>query len=238
MDVSGEGGMTLAAVARFLPLPNIKRAGSGDPTQPYRPAAEERHRAGMIEGGQSAEDLRVLLERCAHKDEKAFATLYRASAPKLFHVARYITRREDWAEEVLQESFVNVWHGAGTYDPRKGAPMTWMTAIVRNRALDWLRKPREEEMNEACCEALASLPSEEPGPDELLDRLMNAGRLSICLHGLGDQQRQAIILAYVYGLSHGEISLKLGCPLGTAKTWIRRGMGRLRVCLEGQENAG
>jgi RNA polymerase sigma-70 factor, ECF subfamily len=237
MDAFGEGGMTPAAVARFLPLPNIKRVRRGNRAQPYRPAREESDRAGVVDGGDCVESLRILLERCAHKDEKAFATLYRVSAPKLFQVARYITRREDWAEEVLQESFVNVWHGAGTYDPSKSAPMTWMTVIVRNRSLDWLRKPREEEMNESCCEALASIPSEEPGPDELLDHSIYAGRLSICLHGLGDQQRRAIVLAYVYGLTHSEISLKLGCPLGTAKTWIRRGMGQLRVCLEGQGNA-
>lgn len=227
--------MTSAAVSGFLSLPPVKRADEGSRAQPHQSAGGERGRTGLTEGG---ERLRVLLERCAHKDEKAFAALYRASAPKLYQVARYVTRREDWAEEVLQESFVNVWHRAGSYDPRKGAPMTWMTVIVRNRALDWLRKPRDTEMSESCCEALDSLPSDEPGPDELLDRSMYASRLSIGLHGLGDQQRRAIILAYVYGLSHSEISLKLGCPLGTAKTWIRRGIEQLRVSLEAPGNTG
>ena len=93
--------------------------------------------------GPANDELAALLSRCALADQRAFGALYQASSAKLFGVAVRITKRRDWAEEVLQESFVKIWHHAGNYDAEKSAPMTWMTAIVRNRALDLLRRPRE-----------------------------------------------------------------------------------------------
>jgi RNA polymerase sigma-70 factor (ECF subfamily) len=128
----------------------------------------------------ATDHLLELLVRCALKDEKAFAELYRLSSPKLFAVAIRLTRRRDWAEEVLQESFVNIWHHTGDYQRARCAPMTWMAAIVRNRALDRLRRPGKAEAND----------------------------------------------------SHGELAATLRRPLGTVKTWIRRGLERLRECLE------
>src|SRR5436190_16145133 len=91
--------------------------------------------------------LGALLSRCALRDERAFADLYRYTSPKLFGVALRILRREDWAEEVLQESFVNIWNHAVAYAAAKSQPMTWMTSIVRNRSLDWLRRSRHEDTN-------------------------------------------------------------------------------------------
>src|SRR5690242_1203607 len=101
------------------------------------------------------EQLSDLLARCALRDQRAFASLYQSSSAKLFAVAVRITRRRDWAEEVLQEAFVNIWNHAESYNPTKSAPMTWMTAIVRNRALDCLRRPREVEIGEEHEELLA-----------------------------------------------------------------------------------
>lgn len=176
-----------------------------------------------------------LLVRCALKDERAFAELYRICAPKLFAVAIRITRRREWAEEVLQETFVNIWNHAGRYDGARSAPMTWMTAIARNRALDWLRRPREEEADDSHDELLASIPDEHPGPEELLRRGADARRLAECLFSLSSQQQRAITLAFFYGLSHREIAAKLERPLGTVKTWIRRGLEQLRVRLEARE---
>lgn len=179
------------------------------------------------------EQLLALLSRCALRDQQAFAELYRASAPKLFAVAMRITRRKDWAEEVLQESYVSIWHHAQAYDARRSAPMTWMTAIVRNRALDWLRRPRETQLGEAQETMLAAIPDDAPGPDEMLRRSGDAARLADCLQRLSQEQQRSIRLAFFYGLSHGELAAKLGRPLGTIKTWIRRGLERLRSCLEG-----
>jgi RNA polymerase sigma-70 factor, ECF subfamily len=179
----------------------------------------------------SVPPLDALLARCALRDQQAFAELYKASSPKLFAVAVRITRRRDWAEEVLQESYVSIWHHAQGYDPGKSAPMTWMTTIVRNRALDWLRRPRETESEDV--EALiAAIPDDSPGPVDILAQAQDAGRISECLDDLTEDQRHSITLAFFYGMSHGELASQVGKPLGTVKTWIRRGLERLKTCME------
>ena len=178
------------------------------------------------------EQLSDLLARCALRDQRAFATLYQFSSAKLFAVAVRITRRRDWAEEVLQEAFVNIWNHAAGYNSAKSAPMTWMTAIVRNRALDWLRRPREVEIDEEHEELMASIPDESPGPEELLRRSLEAGELAECMKSLTEEQQRSVTLAFFYGLSHGELAEQMRKPLGTVKTWIRRGLDRLKGCLE------
>jgi RNA polymerase sigma-70 factor (ECF subfamily) len=178
------------------------------------------------------EQLSDLLARCALRDQRAFATLYQFSSAKLFAVAVRITRRRDWAEEVLQEAFVNIWNHAAGYNSTKSAPMTWMTAIVRNRALDWLRRPREVEIDEEHEELMASIADESPGPEELLRRSLEAGALAECMKVLTEQQQRSITLAFFHGLSHGELADQMRKPLGTVKTWIRRGLDRLKGCLD------
>jgi len=178
------------------------------------------------------EQLSDLISRCALRDQRAFATLYQFSSAKLFAVAVRITRRRDWAEEVLQEAFVNIWNHAAGYNSAKSAPMTWMSAIVRNRALDWLRRPREVELDEEHEELMASLADESPGPEELLRRSLEAGELAECMKVLTEEQRRSITLAFFYGLSHGELALQMRKPLGSVKTWIRRGLDRLKGCLD------
>jgi len=178
------------------------------------------------------DELSDLLARCALRDQRAFTTLYQSSAAKLFAVAVRITRRRDWAEEVLQEAFVNIWNHAAGYNSTKSAPMTWMTAIVRNRALDLLRRPREVEIDEEHEEVMASVPDESPGPEELLRQSLEAGALAECMKGLTEEQQRSITLAFFYGLSHGELAVQMRKPLGTVKTWIRRGLDRLKGCLD------
>ena len=180
----------------------------------------------------AAEQLADLLARCALRDQRAFATLYQFSSAKLFAVAVRITRRREWAEEVLQEAFVNIWNHAAGYNSTKSAPMTWMTAIVRNRALDWLRRPREVEIDEEHEELMASIADESPGPEELLRRSLEAGMLARCMKTLTEEQQRSITLAFFYGLSHGELAGQMRKPLGTVKTWIRRGLDRLKGCLD------
>ena len=178
-----------------------------------------------------AQALDRLLARSALGDRRAFAELYQASAAKLFGVALRILRREDWAEEVLQECYVSVWRHAREYSAARAAPMTWMTSIVRNRCLDWLRRPNPEPLAD---EALEALESEAAGPLALLESGRDSAALARCLRGLEAKQRQAIALAFFDGLSHGELAQHLRQPLGTVKTWVRRGLARLRSCLETQ----
>ena len=178
-------------------------------------------------------ELSQLLSRCALADQRAFAALYQATSAKLFAVAVRITRRRDWAEEVLQESYVKIWHHAGSYDGDKSAPLTWMTAIVRNRALDWLRRPTEVQSSDEVEAYLASVADEAPGPEQLAVLSAQSTELHTCMEQLSDDQKRSIALAFFHGLSHGELSETLGKPLGTVKTWVRRGLDRLKQCLDG-----
>jgi len=176
------------------------------------------------------EELSALLAACARRDREAFARLYKATSPKLFGVALRILRREDWAEEVLQDAFVNVWNHAADYSAGLSAPMTWMTSIVRNRCLDWLRKPRMEVIDEEGV-IVENTESDAEGPLALLERSSDAQALAGCLKALDAKQRQTIVLAFFEGLSHAELAQHMREPLGTVKTWVRRGLARLKGCL-------
>ena len=180
--------------------------------------------------------LKALLAACARRDQAAFARLYEATSAKLFSVAVRILRREDWAEEVLQECYVSIWNNAQGYAPALSAPMTWMTSIVRNRCLDWLRRPRLEvalESADGDDDPLDAIASGDPGPLEALASSAEARALADCLGRLDAKPRQAIMLAFYDGLTHSELAVHLREPLGTVKTWIRRGLDRLKSCLEG-----
>ena len=178
-----------------------------------------------------AERVSGLLAACARRDREAFALLYQATSAKLFGVALRILRREDWAEEVLQESYVSIWNHARDYSAGLAAPMTWMTSIVRNRCLDWLRRPNRE-ISDPEGELAASVEAGGPGPLDALAQSADARALADCLRRLEGKQRQAIMLAFFQGLSHSELAAHLRQPLGTVKTWVRRGLSRLKVCLE------
>ncbi|MSQ58865.1 MAG: sigma-70 family RNA polymerase sigma factor [Betaproteobacteria bacterium] len=177
--------------------------------------------------------LHELMARSALRDQRAFAELYRHTCAKLFGVALRIVRRQDWAEEVLQESFVSIWNHAEGYSSSKSAQMTWMTAIVRNRALDWLRRPHFEVASDDYQLLLESVADEGDGPELLLSKDREGRALAECMKQLSSKQRQSIALAYTHGLSHGELSAHIKEPLGTVKTWIRRGLERLKGCLDG-----
>ena len=148
-----------------------------------------------------ADPLAGLLAACGQRDRAAFARLYEASAAKLYGVAVRILRREDWADEVLQECYVSIWTHAPEYRAGLAAPMTWMTSIVRNRCLDWLRRPRHEvaDPEGAIAEATAT---DAPGPLAELERAKESQALGRCLGTLEARQRQAIALAFYDGLSH------------------------------------
>lgn len=175
--------------------------------------------------------LAELLAQAALKNQRAFADLYRLTSPKLYGVALRILRRRDWAEEVLQECYVSIWNHAGNYAVQKSAPLTWMTSIVRNRSLDWLRRPRQEATGEEYDIAAEAWQDDSPGPMERLLASNEAAALARCLQQLEGKQRQSIMLAFFHGLSHSELAGHMQQPLGTVKTWVRRGLERLKGCL-------
>ena len=176
------------------------------------------------------EKLAALLARSGLGDKNAFATLYDITKSKLFAVSLRIVRERHIAEEVLQDSFVNIWNNASQYAVAKAAPMTWMSAIVRNRSLDIVRRPRLEIQDEEEFFTL-NLEDQRLGPQDQLTQSRDVAQVEICLKGLDADQRQTISLAFFQGLSHSELSAHLNKPLGTIKTHIRRGLLKLKDCL-------
>jgi len=176
--------------------------------------------------------LAELLAQSALRNQRAFAELYGLTSAKLFGVALRILRRRDWAEEVLQECYVNIWNHAGNYAVQKSAPLTWMTSIVRNRSLDWLRRPQHEATGEEYDIAVEAWRDDSPGPLERLAASSEAAALARCLGQLDGKQRQSIMLVFYHGLSHSEVAGHMKQPLGTVKTWVRRGLERLKDCLQ------
>lgn len=174
-------------------------------------------------------DFLYLLSATAQGDRLAFADLYRQSSAKLYAVSLQMLRRRDLAEEAVQEAFVRIWHNAGDYQQEKGTVLTWMISIVRYRALDMLRatKSRRETGAEGLGEAL-----DEQSPEQELYEQRDRVRIDRCMDGLDEAQRQAIEMAYFRGLTHMEVCDQMKTPLGTIKTWIRRGLERLKRCLE------
>lgn len=175
------------------------------------------------------DQLRQLLAQCSLGDRRAFETLYRSVGPRLHGVALRFMGRADLAEEVLQESFVRIWHNASRYEAHLSAPLTWMINITRNQAIDQLRKHRERPLSEVEQDALSD---ESPSAHEQLNSAREAHALKRCLETLDGMQRQSITVAYFQGLSCSELAEHLAAPLGTVKSWIRRGLERLRRCLE------
>lgn len=173
---------------------------------------------------------RELMSAMAIGDRQAFEQLYRLTSPRLFAVALRMLRRHAWAEEVLHDSYITAWNRAGSYNPALSSPMTWLTHIVRNRAIDWMRGS-DNQLDELDDDFLNSDASDVDEPLQRLQQDSDAKILAACLAHLPAEQRQSLILAYYQGLSHGEVSSHLQQPLGTIKSWIRRALDHLKSCV-------
>ncbi len=186
---------------------------------------------------QRSEQLADLLARTALADQGAFAELYRMTSAQLYGVALRILRDTPAAEEVLQEAYVSVWHHAAGYRAAKSQPLTWLTTIVRNRCLDQLRRrqidtiPLARQADDGD-EPEMDFPSDAPTPVDMLMAGAESRSVRTCVEALEGGQKQAIALAFYQGLSHAELAQHLRQPLGTVKSWIRRGLDRLRECLD------
>lgn len=180
---------------------------------------------------ESSERLGLLLSRCSLGDQSAFADLYDATSAKLFGIAFRILKREAWAEEALQEAYMKIWRYADSYNPGRGRPMTWMINVVRNQSLDLLRKAdyraAEEEWSP---EKDQRMSGENPAAQAETSQEMQ--RVLGCLSGLTEEQRDCILLSYHQGYTPTEVANRIGRPVGTVKTWIRRGLIKVRECLD------
>ncbi|NDP43413.1 MAG: sigma-70 family RNA polymerase sigma factor [Aromatoleum sp.] len=175
-----------------------------------------------------------LLARTALADQSAFAELYRLTSSHLYSVALRILREPAGAEENLQEAYVSVWHHAGSYSAAKSQPMTWLTSVVRNRCLDQLRRRDLDTvtLTRNDDESEIDFPSDDPTPVEALLAGAEARSIRDCVDQLEGAQKQAIALAFFQGLTHAELATALRQPLGTVKSWVRRGLERLKLCLD------
>ncbi len=181
------------------------------------------------------------LSRTALGDRAAFAQLYQLSSAQMFGVILRINSDRAQAEDVLQDCFVNIWRAAQSFDAARAQPMTWLTSIARNRAIDSLRRRKTEvstvsshvEGDEAGedRDLLAAVPSEGAGPLELLQQAADKQNLTQCIGKLTAEQQQCVALAYYQGLSHAEVAQHLVQPLGTVKSWVRRALMALKDCL-------
>jgi RNA polymerase sigma-70 factor (ECF subfamily) len=168
------------------------------------------------------------------ESELALRELYDRTSTKLFGLAVKVTGKRDWAEDVLQEAFITIWRSAADYRAPLSPPMAWLGMIVRSRALDFLRRRTSEradaalELDDAISETVAG---DGPNPLDTAQASEQAWALHECLRKLEARQREVLSLAYLRDLSHSELAQQLKLPLGTVKTWIRRGLEQLRGCL-------
>ena len=177
--------------------------------------------------------LAELLARCALRDQSALRLLYGEVAAKLNGIAFRITRAQDIAEDVLQVSFTQIWNDAARYRPDIARPLTWMTSIVRHRALDRLKADRRRGnlIDENVELEAEQLTSGDRGPMEHFALNETQGDLRSCIERLSARQQQAVMLAYYYGYSREEIAVRLNSAVGTVKSWLHRGLQRLEQCL-------
>jgi RNA polymerase sigma factor (sigma-70 family) len=190
---------------------------------------------------QTSPTLGDLMSRVALRDQAAFKQLYDETVCCLLGIAVRMLRDRAWAEEVVQEIYVSVWHTAPNYAPHKAQPMTWLMTIARHKTMDALRssnadrkhcvRPTKSSGDDDDAE-FTDIADEGAGPLDQLVQAADAQQLHCCLQKLEPQQRQAIALAFYDGLTHAELALHLHQPLGTVKAWVRRGLDRLRRCLE------
>ena len=178
------------------------------------------------------EQLLGLLGRCAAADPNALQRLYELVSPILFACLTRILRRRALAEEALQDVFVSIWQRAGQFTATRGRPMAWMMSIARYRAIDLLRHERHvPALVPDLPERLTAQPETE-SEGESRAWLPRSGLWEHCLGMLTERQKHCLELAFVGGNSHEDISRLTGSPLGTVKSWIRRGLQSLRLCLE------
>ena len=170
----------------------------------------------------------------AARDEAALKALYDQTSGKLYGLALRVTANREWAEDALQEAFLQVWKNAADYRASLSPPMAWLGLIVRSRSLDFLRRRTAERahLTDEIDDVMAdTMEGPSPNPMDVSLASQQAWALHQCLGKLESRQREVVSLAYLRDLSHSELAEQLKLPLGTVKTWIRRGLDQLRTCM-------
>jgi RNA polymerase sigma-70 factor (ECF subfamily) len=185
--------------------------------------------AGLIIQNRPSADVDGLVLRVAQGDRFALKSLYERTAAKLYGICRRVTGDESEAQDVLQEVFVLVWGKASRFDPAKASAITWLATLARNKAVDRVRARRQAT---APIEEADQVASDDPSQLDVIESAQDAGRLTRCLEELDERARSMIRTAFFDGATYPELARREGVPLATMKSWIRRGLIRLRGCLE------
>lgn len=170
------------------------------------------------------------LGRVADGDREGLQQVYEMTSAKLLGTVLHVLRDRDRSEDVLQEVYLKVWHRAARFDESRASPITWLCAIARNAAIDRARKDGRN-LEDDASDALPDVEDESMGADDALCREEDREKLRRCLEGLEKDHRKSIRLAFFRGFTHSELAKRLGVPLGTMKSWIRRGLKNLKGCL-------
>jgi len=177
----------------------------------------------------TSEDISKLIMRTALCDRAAFNQLYDRVSAKLFGVCLRVLKDPEDAEEALQEVFVKIWTRADRFAVSELSPMSWLVAIARNQAIDRLRARAKPSGNP---DAVSDLPDPAPGPEDRLIAEARKTAIQRCLDELEDDRAAAVRGAYINGDSYAELAKRHDVPLNTMRTWLRRGLQKLRECLE------
>ena len=172
------------------------------------------------------------LARVAGGDRAALQIVYQDTSAKLFGVCLRILNDRSEAEDVLQEVYVTVWRKAASFDPARASPITWLVAIARNRSIDRLRATAGGRRMDPIDDAAQAVRDPAAAAVELVEAAQESSRLSLCLEQLESRQSIAIRSAFLDGNTYEELAERMKVPLGTMKSWIRRGLLKLRDCLE------
>ena len=174
-------------------------------------------------------ELAILIERVAGGDRAALKVLYDRTSAKLYGICLRVLGDEADAQDSLQDIYLTVWKRAGLYDSAKASPITWLSVLARNRSIDRLRARRApvEQLD-----AALEVADDAPLALAVAEQADDARRLSHCLEELEERARSAIRAAFFDGSTYPELAEREGVPLPTMKSWIRRGLLRLRGCLE------
>lgn len=168
-------------------------------------------------------DYEACLRACARGEQRALRQLYEQDSSRLLGVALRIVREKALAEDIVHDAFINIWRGAGSFDPSRGSARCWVFSVTRHLALNVVRNHyREVPLGDEY---------EQVAVTDTVEFSTRSGQVHTCLEQLDPTRRTCILHAYVDGFSHSEIARKLDAPLGTVKAWIKRSLAALRECM-------
>lgn len=173
--------------------------------------------------------LSQLLVDAGGGDRDALREVYALTSSKLFGICLRVTQDADTAEEILQDVYLKIWRRAASFDPARASPITWMCTVARNAAIDWRRSHRPPVM--VGDDQIEEIADDRDNAEQAIGLQQERARIFECIEQLGTKQREAIRSAFFDGLTYAELAIARNVPLGTMKSWVRRGLAQLKDCL-------